>query len=685
MLNKYLNDLRLSKLAYLLETIELSDINSKIKAFNKISKMKLSKEEGLLILNNTNFDAHKNSDFNITISLLSLLFRDYYPEYSNKVKSIYKKLTEESKLELLNIISNTNNKDAVILYKDLVLKYGNELDDIPIGRLSLNKSNYDILFPDLYKVLKYKKNRNNIILLIYDFINSGVVKESHFRKYKKTIQDSVNGILKEGINYKFKKDELIMQNKDYINLRVYLEAAVVIEYYVTGKTSSDYLNKLFNKKDNQLKLFILENFIKKGYDLKKYNLNPIAKDILSRYPLFSFLEYYNLEDLMPKKYSSNRQLSESDLFINFCVYYKYSMIPQNMELLEERIIDKARYFIYKFETPFNYYEEVKDAATDYILKTTYLDKKLIENSKSEYIGISGGYDPSLEPCTINNVINYVPFRKLGTNNQSKVIDSICPKIDIIKVTKEKGAIIKNKFKLKKIKFKKINIRKIDFSKFKKKNKIVKVKKEKPVIVDEPIIEKEETVLNKIFSFNTLFLILVISLVLSSFVLFSYVNGNDILNLRKGKAIDKNISFIKKEKIIDKNKDKYNKINYRDIFKMPESEYYVLIINNKKESYFNYYLNILLENDYKIYLVDLRKEDNKNLYEGNESGFIISDETLIKVKDGEYEFFVINNNNILKEMKDYVDKINKEKEELKEKEKLSKEKKIKKEEKVENNN
>ena len=83
--------------------------------------------------------------------------------------------------------------------------------------------------------------------------------------------------------------------------------------------------------------------------------------------------------------------------------------------------------------------------------------------------------------------------------------------------------------------------------------------------------------------------------------------------------------------------------------------------------------------------DLRKEDNKNLYEGNESGFIISDETLIKVKDGEYEFFVINNNNILKEMKDYVDKINKEKEELKEKEKLSKEKKIKKEEKVEKNN
>ena len=185
MLNNYLNDLRLSKLAYLLETIELSDINSKIKAFNRISKMKLTKEMGLLILNNTNFDAHKNSDFNITTSLLSLLFKDYYPEYSVSIKNIFKKLTEQSKIDLLTIISNTNNKDAILLYKDLILKYGNELSYIPIGRLSSNKDNYDILFPDLYKTLKYKSNRNNILLLIYDFVNIGVVKEVHFRKNKK--------------------------------------------------------------------------------------------------------------------------------------------------------------------------------------------------------------------------------------------------------------------------------------------------------------------------------------------------------------------------------------------------------------------------------------------------------------------------------------------------------------------
>ena len=74
MFKKYLNDLRLSKLAYLLEIIEIRDFKSKIKAFNKINQMKLTKDMGLLILDKVDFESHSNSDFNITTFLLSLLF-----------------------------------------------------------------------------------------------------------------------------------------------------------------------------------------------------------------------------------------------------------------------------------------------------------------------------------------------------------------------------------------------------------------------------------------------------------------------------------------------------------------------------------------------------------------------------------------------------------------------------------
>ena len=70
MIKNFFNDLKLSKLSYLLEIIEVRDFKSKIKAYNKIRQMKITKDMGLLILNETNFE-HPNtySDFNISLSL----------------------------------------------------------------------------------------------------------------------------------------------------------------------------------------------------------------------------------------------------------------------------------------------------------------------------------------------------------------------------------------------------------------------------------------------------------------------------------------------------------------------------------------------------------------------------------------------------------------------------------------
>ena len=112
---------------------------------------------------------------------------------------------------------------------------------------------------------------------------------------------------------------------------------------------------------------------------------------------------------------------------------------------------------------------------------------------------------------------------------------------------------------------------------------------------------------------------------------------DILDLRKNTINNIPVPSLKKTKL--KNSEKMTEINYRDIFKQ-NGEYYVLIFNNKKKSFYNYYLNTLIDNNYKIYFVDLKKEENKALYQGNESGFVIKDETLIKIKDGDYEFFVV---------------------------------------------
>ena len=653
MFKNYMNDLKLSKLSYLLETIEIRDFSSKIKAFNKIRKMKLTKEMGLLILDNTNFDAHSSgTDFDISISLISLLFVNYYDEYSDKLYSIYPKLTLENKYELLNLLSNTNNESAVLLYKKILLKYGKELDNIPIGRLSYSKDNYKLLFPDLFKVLGYDIKRNNVLLLLNDFINNNLVLEKDIKKHKKTIQNSIINILKQACNYKFSKDENIMQNKDYLNLRIYLEAVTNIEFYVTSKDTKTYLDKLLKKKDNQLKLFILENYIKKGKDLSKINLNSIAKDVLSRYPLYSFLMFYNLERLMPKKYANNLALSESDLFINFAIENKYEVLPENLEFVEEKIYNDYKYYVYKFETDFNYYDEVKDPATDYILKTTSIDKVVKENSKVYYLGISGGFNKELDPSLIEKNLDRLSVKKITDEDLEKQIESLLPKkeISLSSIKDKKKSFVKL--------YKKQKIDKITDEEKDKKIKEDKVTNE--IEIEE--VEKKRSILRIIFSFNTFLFLICLAFVGAVLILLSYVNGMDILDLKKNNIHNVIAPSLKKVELKKENQEKFTEISFRDIFRQGESEYYVLMFTKKKETMYYFYLNTLIENNYRVYYVDLSKEENKALYNGNETGFVIKDDTWLKVKDGEYEFYVVVKTNILKELKDYVDSINKKKEE-----------------------
>ena len=198
MLKNFIDELKLNRISYLLEIIEVRDIKSKIKAYNKIRKMKITKEAGLLIINRCDYLQNNSLDFNITISLLSLLFKEYHKEYSPFLIDLFDKLSNENRYEILNLSIDSNNKDALILYKDLILKYGKELIDIPISYVELNKDNYEILFPALFKALKLSIKRNNIILLLNDFLINNLVPEKDIKKNKKIIQEYIINVFKDG-------------------------------------------------------------------------------------------------------------------------------------------------------------------------------------------------------------------------------------------------------------------------------------------------------------------------------------------------------------------------------------------------------------------------------------------------------------------------------------------------------
>lgn len=642
MINNFLNGLKFNKLSYLLETIELRNNKKKLIAYNKIRKMTLTKEMGLLILEKLeNIKEDTNLGLNIRISLISLLFNNYYFEYSEKLYNLYPKLSYESKVELVKILSFTNIEEGVLLYKNIVSKYYKDFDTIPTGNLSFNKANYLYLFPDLYKALKLDTGMNNIIILLNDFVNSGVVPLEHIKKNKKLIQDNIIRIFKEGIKYKY-KDEFFMNESEYIDLRIFLECAINLEYLVSNKETKNYIDKLFKKKDNQLKLFILDNYVRKNKDISKINLNSIAKDILSRYPLYSFLKFNKKENLMPKKYMNNKSLSESDLAINFSIFNSYSLKPYDFKLKEERIINNKKYFIYEFKTKYNYKEEITDAATDYILKTTKIDEVLTNNTETTYIGISGGYNKSKDPSVVE-----LPLKELKVSilngDYDEIISSLLPKEEVKEIEKKEDTLVKEKANEKEIE-----------------------------ITD---VEKKPTILRRIFSFNTLLTLTCLVTLSFVFILYLYINNVDVFNIMKDHK-DFTKTTVKPAEIKKDRKEKFREIKYNEIFNRGEHDYYVLFFKHKLKSVYYPYINKMVNENYIIYYVDLSKKENKPIFENNETGFIINDDTFLRVIDGEYNFYIINKSNILKEFDLYM-KVIDENEKLR---KLEEEKKKKEQEK-----
>ena len=617
MFKNIFNDLKLNRISYLLEVIETSDFKKKVDAYNKLSKMKISEEAGHIIIDKAvSLKQNNTDDLNTELSLLSLIFKKYYDSYSFHLIEIFKKLNTNTKYEILNILANSNEPSELVLYRTLICNYYKELDNYPIGNIAKNKDNYELVFPEIYEIFKQNNTRNNLLLLLNDFINLGVVPLVHLKKYKAVLQKLIINIFKEGIKYKIDPKNNFMGDKEYIDLRIFLEVAINIEFYISNKETKTQLDKLFKTKDNQLRLFILENYLRKEKSINKINLSPIAKDDLSRYPLYSFLDYNKLAKLMPKKYANNKDLSLSDLYLNFSIATNYSKVPYAFELLEEKVIDNYTYYIYKFKTEFDYNTEVIDPATDYLLKNIKVDKDLIDNAESIYIGISGGYSDS--PSLIQKPLEGIKFTKFD-DEYERVITRLLPKEEPKVEVKEEAKV-----------------------------------EEKPII-------KKESKLAKIIDFSRILTFLCLMAVLAFVVLTLYVNNVDLFNLQKNSKLRKNNIL---HAVLLKQKDLFQEINYNEIFTREDPEYYVLFFKKKDKSTYYEYLNLLLTNEYKIYFVDISKKENKPIFEGNETGFIINDDTLLKVKDREYSFYIFGKPNILKELKSYSDEIIKKQEEEK---------------------
>ena len=671
-------DLKLNKIAYLLEQIEKGNYEKKVKTFKKLEKYKITKKIGIYLIENStrnyNFDDELGG---INSSIIELCFKNYYDEYADKIREIFKKLSANSQDRVLYLLTTVNNISALNLYTDLIIKYYKDRS-FPIGELIKKPNTCSYIFPKLFKILKSDIVKNDLLILLNNYIEYKTIDLSVVKKNKKLVQDSICKIFDEALKFKFKNSYEGLNNAEYRSLRYYLEIAVNLESYVSNKKTSEFISKLLKKNDNQIKLFIIDSYIKNNKKIDNINFNPIAKDLASRYALFELLYIYDRLDLMPKKYLNQKLLAQSDLYTNFVIEVSYTNEPVDLEFYKKISFNNLDYYVFKFRYKYKYNSFKADYLTNYICNQVGIEKYNNEEIEADFIGISGAYDPNTKTSVVIKKMKKLSCFKLDFDDEESINtmvlglimednkhDEIMIDIKKEKLNKQKSEskIRKSILKLKKIikkfltKFKKF-IR--SFENKKRKDNVIKkifrkIKTNKfsndEIHYEDDITDKKIDVISKkhhIFSYVILFLFAIFLSLLIYWMLYVYGVGS--MNDGFEDKVYSKATLISKEK--------FTEILGSDIYNQSEDEYFVLLYNaaiDKSDKYYTY-INEYLKREIKFYFVDLKKEENKFLFDANDLNFVINCDRLLKVKDHDYEYYVDGKIHILNEMENQINSI-----------------------------
>ena len=101
---------------------------------------------------------------------------------------------------------------------------------------------------------------------------------------------------------------------------------------------------------------------------------------------------------------------------------------------------------------------------------------------------------------------------------------------------------------------------------------------------------------------------------------------------------------------------FNELGGHDLYNVDDGVYYVLVSKKKDTSEYYTFIKTLMENGYRVFYVDMAKEDNFFLKEPNEFGISFINDKFIKVNGRDYEYYVDGKDFILKELKSETNEV-----------------------------
>ena len=102
MFKKLVENINLTRASLCLEKITTGNYKQKVKAYDKLKKIPITKEIGLRIIEiSTKRYSDEFKDMNINSMLLLLLFNNFDKEFCDELNNIFDDLEEQTKLDFL--------------------------------------------------------------------------------------------------------------------------------------------------------------------------------------------------------------------------------------------------------------------------------------------------------------------------------------------------------------------------------------------------------------------------------------------------------------------------------------------------------------------------------------------------------------------------------------------------------
>jgi hypothetical protein len=344
----------------LLHNLQSSDSTIRLRAINKLKELEpnLSDQLALVEAAADSFPEAQNEWQTIPAMLMEAGTKSKDYRLVPIIEKIFPKLDAAAKDHALNYLVAYEDRRAVELFVSLVLKYHDELPNIPSGVLKGNREMSEIAFPALLKLIDDEGHGYAVVLLLLENFQDSTLNPAAFKTYASAFVNKSAAIRKQLAEERknFESVSKMWDDNEYLSFREHAGVYADLLRYFGGNEVIAELKEYLVLDDSKLKMFAVTSLLKLQQPVDKKYLEEGAADPESRNYLYNQLEKLNQEALYPRAWYSQAAFAEGDMVTWLLYPTELARKPDEIQLMQVVDVDSksddgiVQFYLYRFRS-----------------------------------------------------------------------------------------------------------------------------------------------------------------------------------------------------------------------------------------------------------------------------------------------------------------------------------------------